>query len=224
MSDREEKMKIRMIIREDRERRPYGRVTTIVRKLQAGLAANNVQVPCNGCNACCREPQLYVDLDPGEEEKYQHQPTYDEDDGRPWDLKKNERGECMYLLDGKCSIYHDRPRACRTYDCRLHLLGAPLSKGHDLILEALDQWELPRCESREDRIWALVFRLAYVVNPDDWERLFEKVGEIIDYSDSLPPEMQEQHARRFAEHVDAMTPEMQEQFLSYVAGLVSGPK
>ncbi|MBK7760027.1 MAG: YkgJ family cysteine cluster protein, partial [Deltaproteobacteria bacterium] len=31
----------------------------------------------------------------------------------------DQRGHCPMLVDGRCSIYDDRPRTCRTYDCRV---------------------------------------------------------------------------------------------------------
>lgn len=31
----------------------------------------------------------------------------------------NNKGECPMLIDGKCSIYEDRPQTCRDYDCRI---------------------------------------------------------------------------------------------------------
>ena len=34
-------------------------------------------------------------------------------------LGYDERGHCPLLVDGGCSIYDHRPRACRTYDCRV---------------------------------------------------------------------------------------------------------
>jgi hypothetical protein len=34
-------------------------------------------------------------------------------------LGYDERGHCPLLVDGACSIYEHRPRACRTYDCRV---------------------------------------------------------------------------------------------------------
>lgn len=27
-------------------------------------------------------------------------------------------GNCVYLIDGKCSIYEDRPSGCKEFDCR----------------------------------------------------------------------------------------------------------
>jgi hypothetical protein len=34
-------------------------------------------------------------------------------------LGYDEHGHCPMLLDGRCSIYKERPRTCRTYDCRV---------------------------------------------------------------------------------------------------------
>jgi hypothetical protein len=34
-------------------------------------------------------------------------------------LGYDERGHCPMLADNGCSIYAHRPRACRTYDCRV---------------------------------------------------------------------------------------------------------
>jgi uncharacterized protein len=34
-------------------------------------------------------------------------------------LGYDERGHCPMLIDDQCSIYEHRPRACRTYDCRI---------------------------------------------------------------------------------------------------------
>jgi Fe-S-cluster containining protein len=31
----------------------------------------------------------------------------------------NDRGHCPMFVDGACSIYEDRPRTCREYDCRI---------------------------------------------------------------------------------------------------------
>ena len=31
---------------------------------------------------------------------------------------KNKTGGCSMFVDGACSIYEDRPQACRQFDCR----------------------------------------------------------------------------------------------------------
>ena len=46
-------------------------------------------------------------------------------------LRHDASGRCSQLTDGGCSVYEHRPRACRTYDCRISAAGvvpdAPLS-------------------------------------------------------------------------------------------------
>ena len=81
------------------------------------------EVPCDGCTACCTSSQ-FVHIEPDETGALAHIPAelqfpaprlpagnvllgYDED------------GRCPMLIDGTCSIYEHRPRACRAYDCRV---------------------------------------------------------------------------------------------------------
>lgn len=77
---------------------------------------------CEGCHAhCCK---LNTIVYPEEYDKYETQP-YE----RPLSgveeriLKKNEDGMCIYWREGKCSIYKDRPKSCRQWDCRFQ--GGP---------------------------------------------------------------------------------------------------
>lgn len=45
-------------------------------------------------------------------------------------------GSCSRLVDGKCSIYSDRPTICRMFDCRVYLLtGIP--SGDPIMAEAV---------------------------------------------------------------------------------------
>src|SRR5487761_2058332 len=80
-------------------------------------------VPCGSCTACCTSSQ-FVHISPDEVETLASIPTellfpaprlprghvlmgYD------------EHGHCPMLVAGKCSIYEQRPRTCRSYDCRV---------------------------------------------------------------------------------------------------------
>ena len=76
-------------------------------------------VPCGKCNSCCwvegRELELPI-IDWG---RYQQ---YELDDkiylSRKRDLDPDETSyACSYFDDG-CTIYEDRPYACRIFDCR----------------------------------------------------------------------------------------------------------
>ena len=86
-------------------------------------AGGTSDVPCGDCTACCRSRQ-FVQIDDDELE------TLAQVDSRllvrnptgsaSWILGYDAAGRCPMLGDGGCTIYHDRPRTCRTYDCRVY--------------------------------------------------------------------------------------------------------
>ncbi len=80
-------------------------------------------VPCDGCTACCRASQ-FVHVDPDERDALAHIPAelLFPAPGLPpghMVMGYDEHGACPMLVNGACSIYEHRPRACRTYDCRV---------------------------------------------------------------------------------------------------------
>lgn len=80
-------------------------------------------VPCGTCTACCTSAQ-FVHIGPDESDTLAHVPEALRfpAPGLPAGhvlLGYDERGHCPMLVDGACSIYAHRPRACRTYDCRV---------------------------------------------------------------------------------------------------------
>lgn len=48
-------------------------------------------------------------------------------------------GRCPLLVHGGCSIYPDRPRTCRTYDCRV-FTAAGVTPDKPLIAERVRSW------------------------------------------------------------------------------------
>lgn len=80
-------------------------------------------VPCDGCTACCRSSQ-FVHIAPDETSTLAAVPAalrFPAPGLPPGHvvLGHDERGHCPMLVDDRCSIYAVRPRACRTYDCRV---------------------------------------------------------------------------------------------------------
>ncbi len=80
-------------------------------------------MPCDGCTACCSASQ-FVHIAPDETEALAHipKPLLFPAPGLPAGhvlLGYDEHGRCPMLTAGGCSIYEHRPRACRTYDCRV---------------------------------------------------------------------------------------------------------
>jgi Fe-S-cluster containining protein len=80
-------------------------------------------VPCDGCTACCRASQFIL-VEPDERDTLARIPSEllfpapQMPRGHKV-LGYDERGHCPMLVDDRCSIYEHRPRACRTYDCRV---------------------------------------------------------------------------------------------------------
>jgi Fe-S-cluster containining protein len=104
-------------------------------------------VPCDGCTACCTSSQ-FVSIEPDETETIAHIPPelLFPAPGRPAGhvvLGYDERGHCPMLVDGGCSIYAHRPRACRTYDCRIFAAAGvtPDSPAQRAVAERVSRWE-----------------------------------------------------------------------------------
>jgi hypothetical protein len=80
-------------------------------------------VPCAGCTACCRSSQ-FVHVGPDEVDALAHIPApllfpAPRLPAGHRVLGYDARGACPMLVDDRCSIYEHRPRACRSYDCRV---------------------------------------------------------------------------------------------------------
>ena len=78
-------------------------------------------VPCNGCTLCCQKLVPFLSPDELNSGKYPISLVNSNDNNDPTiTLFKNKHGGCSLLIDNKCSIYEDRPLACRQFDCRKH--------------------------------------------------------------------------------------------------------
>ena len=86
-------------------------------KLLTHHLAGGARVPCGTCTECCRGPNrnLYMDIIP--EADLTRFTLEWRDNGRPV-LATQANGDCLYLIDSKCSIYKRRPQVCRAFDCR----------------------------------------------------------------------------------------------------------
>ena len=94
---------------------------------------HGVAVPCGTCTACCRASQ-FVHIGPDETDALAHIPPQLRfpAPGRPPGhvvLGYDEHGRCPMLIDDRCSIYAHRPRACRSYDCRVFAATGLLPEG-----------------------------------------------------------------------------------------------
>ena len=83
----------------------------------------DADVPCGECTACCESGQ-FVHIAPDEDAALARIPAalLVPAPGLPPGhvvLGYDERGRCPMLGERGCTIYEDRPRTCRTYDCRV---------------------------------------------------------------------------------------------------------
>jgi uncharacterized protein len=83
----------------------------------------DANVACDGCTACCTSSQ-FIHIDPDETETLKRIPPAllfpapQRSKGHVL-MGYTDRGHCPMFIDNRCSIYEDRPRTCRTYDCRV---------------------------------------------------------------------------------------------------------
>jgi len=176
--------------------------------MTAALAgAGDAGVPCGGCTACCRSAQ-FVPVGADETDTIAHVPTalLFPAPRRPghFVLGYDERGHCPMLVDDRCSIYEHRPRACRTYDCRVF----PAS---GVEADAAAQPDLARRVSR--------WRFTYD-GPDDHRRhdaVRAAAAFLRRHADALP----EGAVPRKPPQLAVLAVELHEQFLS--AGAVVEP-
>ena len=85
-------------------------------------------VPCGDCNACCRA-SYFITIDDAECETIAQVPAFrltrSTRASEPmWVLDQSCAGRCPMLIDGACSIYSQRPRTCRRFDCRVFAAAA----------------------------------------------------------------------------------------------------
>jgi Fe-S-cluster containining protein len=103
---------------------PAGEFSAWLHGMQRALRGERGSVvPCGGCTACCTSSQ-FVHIGPDETETLARVPSelLFPAPRMPVGhvlLGYDDHGRCPMLTDDRCSIYEHRPRACRTYDCRV---------------------------------------------------------------------------------------------------------
>ena len=116
--------------------------------MQAALRGeHDSDVPCGTCTGCCTSSQ-FVHIAPDETDTLAHIPSAllfpapRMPRGNVL-LGYDERGHCPMLVDDACSIYAHRPRACRTYDCRVFAAaGVELDEGEKVhIAQRASRWQ-----------------------------------------------------------------------------------
>ena len=133
--------------------------------MRSALAGEvDADVPCGGCTACCESSQ-FVHVGPDEHDALAHIPTdvLFPAPRRPAGhllMGYDEHGRCPMLSDDGCGIYEHRPRACRTFDCRVFAAtGVEPDADKPKIAERAGRWEFDT-NSDDDRQLAASVRSA----------------------------------------------------------------
>ena len=120
---------------------PAGDFSAWLRDTLAALAEKReADVPCGPCNACCRTSH-HINVRPEDRRALRRlppaylSPAPDLPPGNLY-LGFDEAGRCPMLVDGRCTIYADRPRACRTYDCRIYAAAGTEGDRPDIDTQA----------------------------------------------------------------------------------------
>ena len=125
---------------------PAGEFSAWLHGMQAALAgAADSDVPCGSCTACCTSSQ-FIHVEPDETETLAFIPAellFPAPGLPPGHLVMghDQDGCCPMLVDGACSIYDHRPRACRVYDCRLFAAIGRVNEATPQIAARVRAWQ-----------------------------------------------------------------------------------
>ena len=126
---------------------------------------DSVDVPCDGCTACCTSGQLIpVESDDRDALAYLPADALVPMPGQPGQrvLRHDDSGRCSQLTEAGCSVYLHRPRACRTYDCRI-FPAAGVRPDKPLIAEQALRWRFRYSSVAEHQSHAAVRTAALVL-------------------------------------------------------------
>lgn len=136
---------------------PAGAFSAWLRDTRGALAEKReADVPCGACNACCRTSH-FINVRPEDRRALRRlppaylRPAPDLPPGNLF-LGFDAAGRCPMLVGGRCTIYADRPRACRTYDCRIYAAAGIEADRPDVDAQAR-RWafDYPAARDREEQ-------------------------------------------------------------------------
>lgn len=86
----------------------------------------NSDVPCGSCSDCCKKLTPYLTKEEFMSGKYAYTFMDNGNSSEPAiTIPKGIHGGCMYFVDNACSIYDNRPKSCKQFDCRFPETGHP---------------------------------------------------------------------------------------------------
>jgi Fe-S-cluster containining protein len=129
--------------------------------MRASLAGGpGMEVACGDCVGCCTS-SYYIKVRPHEIRALERiGATHLEADTLPDGSRLMgfaPNGHCHMFVDGRCSIYSDRPETCRTYDCRVYAAaGIEAGEGRTMINERIADWEFDFVDEQDREAYRAV--------------------------------------------------------------------
>lgn len=123
-----------------------------------------IQVPCGTCRACCRSG-YFIPVRAAEHSTMAVvpsrvlMPSLSASQTGDRLIAITPKGDCALFVRGNCSIYSNRPQACRDYDCRL-FAATGLRTGHPAIDLQIDGWRFCHDDADSLRIQAAMQEVA----------------------------------------------------------------
>ena len=157
------------MVTEQPDPRPAGRFGPWLDRMHAALTGDGeADVPCGGCTACCTSAQ-FVHVAPDEVDSLAVIPAelLAAAPGMPTGhvvIGYDERGHCPLLVDGRCSVYAHRPRACRTYDCRV-FAATGVQPDQPQVAEIARRWHFDVATPDEQDRWDALHAAAAAPGP-----------------------------------------------------------
>jgi uncharacterized protein len=107
--------------------------------MQAVLrGAQDADVPCGDCVGCCVSsypiPLRVTDEAARAAVPEQHL-IGPANPGEKWLMGFRDDGSCPFLVERACTIYAQRPRTCRDYDCRIYAAAGVMPDGERPVIE-----------------------------------------------------------------------------------------
>ena len=161
------------------ERRAAGALGEWLADMRAVLRGErDANVPCGDCVGCCvssyaipLRPTDRVALEKVPSE-FLHLPA----GAGTARMGYRQDGCCPMLHDGRCSIYADRPRTCRDYDCRIYAATGLLPDGNrPAIAKRVLEWQFDYRDAEDQRTAAALQRAALFLRgqreslPREWQ-------------------------------------------------------
>lgn len=124
----------------------------------SGRSGRGMEVPCGECRGCCTSA-YFIPVGPDEKGALARIPKrlLFPAPGRPkgnYLLGYDEKGHCAMFKDNACSIYADRPLACRGYDCRVFAATGLSEIDKPAIARQGERWRFAFPTGEDERLFA----------------------------------------------------------------------